>query len=448
MHTHLRFIVLLTALLWPFTSWAATDWKASYDKPAAKKQLTDRLVKYVTYDTQANRQEKAIPSSAGQRTFAKVLAKELKKNGAQNVRVDKQALVTAEIPSNVPADVPTVAFLAHLDTTPELSAKDVKPQVHENFKGTEVVISQNPWLILNAQNAPHLLLAKGHTLVTASGNTLLGADNKAGIAIIMTFVQYLYDHPEVQHGPIKIVFTPDEELGRTAQQLNLTALKADVAYTLSGSDLGELGTETFYSQSFKAVFEGNRAMDVGHAQNASFADNVLMASDFHTLLPRNKRPETTFGKQGFIWVDNISTQQNRTEVDGILRAFSEEEMQQLKEEVSRAFSTIKGLHYKGKTVSLTFEEQSKNMKDKLPEPVLAKTELAMRQEEILPRRIPLRGNTIGAQLSFNGVPAPGLFAGQYNSRSILEYADVDVMEASLRTLLRLSVLWAEPTPAK
>ena len=216
------------------------DWKTvtKYDKTQAKEQLTDRFTKYVTFDTQSSDQTDQVPSTPGQVKLAKALAKELKKYGAEKVRVDKHAIVTAEIPSNSSRVSPKVAFLAHMDTALEASGKNVKPQVHKNYQGGDIVINAEKNLVINPVNSPQLSRAKGHDIVTASGGTLLGADDKTGVAIVMTLVQYLYDHPEMEHGTLKIAFTPDEEVGSGAEKMDVAAFGADYAYTLDGSDLG------------------------------------------------------------------------------------------------------------------------------------------------------------------------------------------------------------------
>ena len=263
----------------------------------------------------------------------------------------------------------------------------------------------------------------------------------------MTMVQYLYDHPELEHGLIKVAFTPDEEVGTGARKMDVAAFGADYAYTLDGSDLGQLTDETFNAKSFTAVFKGLRAVHPGEAMNSAFADNLLMASDFHTLLPRQSRPENTAGRRGFILVDSIVTNGDESTVKGIIRAFTDEEMQGFVSEVTRAFNTVKAMNYKGTGFELTFEDQYKNMKTVLPAQVVNLAETAMRQEDITPRRMAARGGTDGSTLSFMGLPTPDIFSGQYNLHSEREYADVDVMEASLRTVLRLITLWdMQPVP--
>lgn len=421
-----------------------TDWKAitKYNKAEAKKQLTERFVQYVTVDTQSCDKSSSVPSTNGQKKFAKQLAKELKKYGALNVKVDNYAIVTAEIPSNTNHNSPVIGFLAHMDTALETSGKNVKPQIHKNFQGGNIVINAEKNIVINQTNSPQLARARGHDIITASGDTLLGADDKAGISIIMTFVQYLYDHPEIQHGTIKIAFTPDEEIGTGVEKFDVSSFGADYAYTVDGGDVGKLVNETFSAKAFTIVFQGLRAVHPGEAINSPFADNLLMASDFHTLLPRHRRPETTSQRRGFILTDSIDTLQDRTVIKGIIRAFSDEEMQELVNEVTRAFNTVKAMNHKGTGFSLTFTDQYKNMNSVLPEEVISLAKLAMEQEEITPVLTAVRGGTDGSQLSFMGLPTPDIFAGMFNMHSVREYADVDVMEASLRTLLRLSYVWS------
>ena len=419
-----------------------TDWKSvtKYDKKSAKEKLTKRFTHYVTFDTQANPSAGKVPSTPGQLALAKELAKELKKYGAKNVQVDKHALVTADIPSTTNKPAPTVAFVAHLDTAPQLSGAHVKPQVHKDYQGGDIVINAEHHLVLNAQNAPQLAQATGHDIITASGGTLLGADNKAGVAIVMTLVQYLYDYPDLTHGPLKIVFTPDQEIGLGAQLLDVQKLGADYAYTVDGGALGEITNDTFTGKAFTAHFTGEHAVDLGQAMNSPFADNILMASDFHTLLPRQSRPETTSGRRGYIYLDTFQTNGDTTTVAGIIRAFTDEDMNTLLSQLNQALRTVKAMHNKGKA-SLEITDQYRNFNEKLPPLMVTLAQEAMTQEDIKPLLHAARGGTDGSTLSFKGLPTPDLFAGQFNIHSEREYADVDVMEASLRTLLRLVSLW-------
>ena len=438
-----KIIALAVGLLLPVAVLAQeTDWKAlsHYEKIPVKKQLTDRLTEYTRIDTQAKKSSK-VPSTPGQLKLAKMLAKELKKNGAVNVKTDKYGIVTAEIASNLSKPAPVLAFIAHVDTNPAVSAQNVKPQVHENYKGGTIVINAEKKLALDPYVAPQLMRAKGHDIITASGDTLLGANGKAGLAILVTVAQYFYDHPQLPHGTIKLVFTPDSTTGNGVAHVDTATLAANYAYTLDAGELGQLIDETVSSKTFKAVFEGDRTVALGHAISSPFADNVLMASDFHTLLPRHKRPETTANKNGFIFVDNITTQGNRTEVTGVIRAFSDEEMNSLTQEVTQAFTTVQRMNYKGKNFTLTFADQEKNIKNAIPPAALRIAEQAFSQEEVAAHRTAARDTTDGARLAAKGLPAVGLFTGYYLS-GVQEYADVDVMESAFRSVMRITSLWA------
>ncbi|MBR5151621.1 MAG: peptidase T [Elusimicrobiaceae bacterium] len=420
-----------------------TDWKVAtkYDKKSAKEQLIKRFTNYVTFDTQASDQTDQTPSTPGQLKLAKELVKELKKYGAKNVTLDGHGIVTADLSATSNKPAPTVAFLAHLDTALEKSGKNVKAQVHKDYRGGDIVINKEHNILINPQNSPQLAKATGHDIITASGGTLLGADDKTGVAVVMTLVQYLYDHPEFAHGPIKVAFTPDEEIGTGIDKLDVAKFGADYAYTVDGGELGELTTQTFTGKAFKAVFTGNRAVHPGSAMNSPFADNILMATDFHTLLPRQSRPETTSGLRGYIFLDTFTTQQDTTTVAGIVRAFTDEEMNTLIGQLNQALRTVKAMHNKG-TATLEITDQYRNFAEKLPPHMITLVQEAMRQEDIKPVLHAARGGTDGSVLSFKGLPTPDIFAGQFNIHSEREYADVDVMEASLRTLLRLASLWS------
>ncbi len=448
MNKLIKLAVLSGALLWPFTVCAQeTDWKAlsHYEKTPVKKQLTDRLTSYARIDTQAALSSK-VPSTSGQLKLAKTLAKELKKNGAVNVKTDKYGIVTAEIPSNLSAPTPVLALIAHLDTPPAFSAKQIKPQVHTNYNGGTLTIDAAQKITLDPYMAPQLMRARGHDIITASGGTLLGADGKAGLAILVTVAQYFYDHPQLPHGTIKLVFTPDSTIGNGIRQLDVAALDANYAYTLDGGELGQLVDETATAKTFTAVFEGDRTAELGNAISAPFSDNLLMASDFHTLLPRHKRPETTANKNGFIYVSDITTQGNRSEITGVIRAFSDEEMALLTQDVTQAFNTVKRMNYKGKNFALTFTDQEKNIKNAIPQAAIRLAQQAFSQEEVAEHRTAARHTTDAARLTAKGLPAVGLFTGYYLS-GVQEYADADVMEAAFRVVLRLSTLHTD-TPTK
>lgn len=438
---------VLFALLLPLCAAAQQNWKAimRYDKQSAKTALADRLTKYAAYDTQANPAADKVPSSKGQSAFAKALAKELKNIGAANVKTAKNGTVTADLAATTAKPSATIAFIAYLDTTPLLSAKDVRPQTFAKYNGGDIVINAQKNIRLTEYNSPQLLDARSHDLITASGDTVLGADPKAGIAIIMTMADYLLGNPSIEHGPIKIVFVPDHATGRGLAELDIASLGADYAYIVNGSNLGEMVTENFNSRTFTAVFEGNRTADLGQAMNSAYADNLLMASDFHTLLPRQRRPETTADRRGFILVENITTQGNRSEITGIVRAFSQEEMQELSRLVTQSFNTVKAMNPKATASQLTWQEGFKNAKDLIAPQAVAQLQNALQQEDITPKPQAERGPNAAAALTERGLPSISVFSGVFHPGSVLEYADTDIMEASLRSLLSLANGWAGQT---
>ena len=439
-----KICTVLIALLLPLCAAAQQNWKAvmRYDKQAAKTALSERLTKYAAYDTQADPEADKVPSSKGQTAFAKALAKELKNIGASNVKTAKNAIVTADIAATTAKPSATIAFIAYLDTTPLLSDKGVQPQTFAKYNGGDIVINAQKNIRLTEYNSPQLLDARSHDLITASGDTVLGADPKAGIAIIMTMADYLLGNPSIEHGPIKIVFIPDHANGRGLAELDIASLGADYAYIVNGSNLGEMVTENFNSRSFTAVFEGNRTADVGQAMNSSYADNLLMASDFHTLLPRQRRPETTADRRGFILVEDISVQGNHSQISGIIRAFSQEEMQELQRLVTQSFNTVKAMNPKATHTQLTWKDDFKNAKDMQAPQMVPQLQAALQQEDITPKPLAQRGPNAAAALTERGLPAISVFSGVFHPGSLLEYADTDVMEASLRSVLSLANNWA------
>lgn len=423
-----KYYALLLCILTPLCAAAQTDWKAitRHDKQAAKAELTQRLTRYAALETQ---------SSKGKTAFAKSLAKELKRIGAQNVKTDKNGLVTAEIAASSTSSFPSVALVAYFGAPAVPSALNVKPQVHTKYKGGDIAVSKDKNLYIREQENTQLLEARGHDLVTASGGTLLGADGKAGISVILTLADILLGHPSIAHGPVKLAFLPAYGPENATYAPAVKALSADYAYVLDGSNLGEITDENFSGKSFSAVFNGKRNTDTGNAMYSDFSDNLLMASDFHALLPRHRRPETTALRRGFIWVNALETQGNQTTVRGEIRAFDDAEMAELTAAVEQAFRTVQSLNPKRAGAELSFQEQFQNAKNALPASLLSATEKALRAEDMQPKFVFKRGaNTAGA-LTASGLPALGIFSGAFHPGSETEYSDADVMEASLRTLL-------------
>lgn len=421
-------------LLAAFAS-AEQNWKAvlRYDKQATKADLAEHLRKYAAQDSHAELYATAAPSTKQQAAFAKELAKELKHIGAANVQVSKTGIVTAEIPSTTNKPAAVLALVAHYDAPQQARAQT--PQTHAKYAKGDITLNKEKDIRLTEENSTQLLRAHGHDFLTSDGTAAFGADSKAGLALAMTLADALLGHSSLQHGLIKIVLLPDAPSHAGAAALDTQALGADAAYVLDGSDLGEIAAGNFSGRSFTAVFEGRRDIPLGQAVSSAFSDNLLMASDFHTLLPRHARPEATSGTQGYITVDNIVTNGNRSTVTGHIRAFTEADLQQLSNQVSGAFKTVKAMYPRRTGAELTFEDQFENAQGHIPPVLIQSLEKAFRQEDISPKRISVRNNTDFAVLTLHGLPAVGVFTGVFHGGEPLEYADVDILEAALRAMM-------------
>ena len=409
--------------LLPFAvSAQSLEWNTGgYKKADIKNQLSERLISYTSSDTS---------TTSAQNKFAKQLAKELRALGVQNVKTGKNGVVVASIPANVKTDAPTLAFI----TQTAASTKQVKPQTHKNYTGGDIVLQTQPQVVLDKYNAPQLTRAYGHDLITTSGDTSLGAQGKAGAAVLLQAVKFLDEHPEVSHGTITFAFVPD---GTKLTEADAKSLQADYLYTLDAEDRGELTDETFAIRLFTISFEGNRTAELGRAQQAGLGDNILAASDFHTLLPRHLRPETTSGRRGFIYVDSITHTGNQTKITGLVSAFSPEDINSLSGEVTRAFNTTKALYNNVRDFNLTWKDTAVNLRAHVPQKTITLAQNAMRAEDIPFVEIPARTENLAAQLIPFGLYAPALFTGHYNANTPLEYVDIDVLENSFRTVMRL-----------
>ncbi len=430
-------LAVLACVLFTTILCAEQNWKAvlRYDKKTAKEDLSAHLQKYAVQDSRAELKAATSPSTKQQATFAKALAKELKHIGAEKVQLTKTGIITAELPATRRLASPVLALVAHYDAPPQARAQE--PQSHAKYVSGNIELNKNKHISLTEENSTQLLRAHGHDFLTSDGSAAFGADTKAGLAIVMTLADYLLGHPSLQHGLIKIVLLPDAPSHAGATALDIKALGADYAYVLDGSDLGEITIGNFSGRSFTAVFEGRRNIPLGQAVSSVFSDNLLMASDFHTLLPRHFRPETTSGLQGYLTVDSIVTDGNRSTVTGHLRAFNDADLQNLSNQAARAFDTVKAMYPKRTGAELTFQDEFANVQSQLPAALILPLEAALRQEEIRPKRISVRNYADFAVLTANGLPAVSLFTGVFHGGEPLEYADVDIMENALRGLLSL-----------
>ncbi|OGR45601.1 MAG: peptidase T [Elusimicrobia bacterium GWF2_52_66] len=407
-----------------------------------KKQLYKRLDKYARIDTKSDETSKTFPSSKGQLALGKLLAAELKAIGAKSVKMDKYGYVTAEVPATVKNKAPVIGFLAHMDTSPEAGGTDVKPQIHKNYKGGDIIISKKLGVVLTPQNCPELLACKGEDIITASGDTLLGADNKAGLSIIITAMEYLITHPEIPHGKLKIGFTPDEETGQGVKFFNVKAFGADYAYTFDGDVAGAIEQETFNADSVKIYIKG-KSVHPGTAKDA-LANATRIAADIVTTWPENRLPETTSNRDGFIMLMDIKGEVEAAEVSGIAREHDPAKLKALEEHL-KAIVAEKRIKYPLAEIKLELKEQYRNMGPVIKKhpKVMSNLIAAVKQAGLTPHIKPVRGGTDGARLSYMGLPTPNVFTGGYNYHGRYEWVSLDGMNKSAEVLINLVQQWAK-----
>jgi tripeptide aminopeptidase len=407
-----------------------------------KQQLWKRFEKYVKIDTASDENSKTFPSTKKQLVLSRLLAAELKAMGAKKVKLDKYGYVTAEIPATVRGKKPAIGLLAHVDTSPAAPGAGVKPQPHRAWKGGDIVISRKLGLILNTKNCPELAPFKGEDIITASGDTLLGADNKAGLAIIMAAAEYLLRNPQIPHGPLKIGFTPDEEVGQGVKHFNVKTFGADCAYTFDGDVAGVVECENFNADGVAVKITG-KSVHPGTAKNA-LANAARIAADVVNSWPENLLPETTAGREGFIMFTDIKAGIESAEVHGIVREHDLKKLKAMERQLEALVAALR-LKYPLAKIELSFREQYRNMKeivDRRPE-VMAKLLAAVKDAGLEPRIKPIRGGTDGARLSFMGLPTPNVFTGGYNYHGRYEWVSLDGMNKSAEVLVNLARRWAE-----
>lgn len=402
--------------------------------------VTKRLLEYVSYDTQSEDDQEKIPSTDKQLALAEKLANELKAMGASEVRISQQGYVYASIPSNVEEKAPVLGFIAHMDTAPSFSGKDVKPQIIQNYDGQDICLNRELDIWMRTSDFPDMKVCKGKTLITTDGTTLLGADDKAGIAEIMTMAEYFLSHPEVKHGKICIGFTPDEEVGRGADGFDVADFGADVAYTVDGGALGELEYENFNAASGKVTVHGaniHPGTAKGRMKNA-----LLMAMEFQSLLPVDENPMYTEGYEGFFHLDRMTGCVEETRMDYIIRDHHRARFERKKELFVQAAGFINQKYGEG-TVEVQVKDSYYNMKEQI-EPhmdLIYKAREAMEKLGIEPVVVPIRGGTDGARLSYMGLPCPNLCTGGYNFHGKYEFIPVQSMELIAELLIEIAKLF-------
>jgi len=405
--------------------------------------VTERFLRYVVIDTQSDPASPTCPSTEKQKDLGRLLAAELLAMGLSDAHLDPFGYVYATIPANTEKQVPVICFCSHMDTSPDCTGKDVKPQIVRNYRGGDIVLPGDPAQVIRAADHPALADQIGNDIVTSDGTTLLGADNKAGLAEIMDAAHFLISHPEIKHGTIKILFTPDEEIGRGVDKADLKKLAADFAYTIDGETAGNIEDETFSADGATITIEGvstHPGFAKGKMEHA-----IKIAAAIVDRLPRETcSPETTEGKQGFLHPVGISGALEKTTLSFIVRDFTDEglrEKEALLEGIIK--DVMKGFPHS--TCRLEIKPQYRNMKqviDRHPEIVEHAME-AIRRAGLTPVRSSIRGGTDGSRLSFMGLPCPNLFAGEHAFHSRLEWVSVQDMESAVRTIVHLSTIWEE-----
>lgn len=402
--------------------------------------ILERFLRYVKIDTQSDEESKANPSTEKQFDLGRMLEKELKEIGFQNVELDENCNLWAEIKSNTKKDIPTIGFIAHMDTATEISGKNVNPQVIENYNGRDIILNKEEDVILSTDDFPELKNYKGQTLITTDGKTLLGADNKAGIAEIISALEYFIKNPEVKHGTIKIAFTPDEEVGRGTETFDVERFGADFAYTVDGGEIGGLEYETFNAAKAKLTIKGKN-VHPGSAKN-TMVNSLRIGFEFNNLLPENEKPEYTEDYEGFYHLLETKGAVEETVMKYIIRDHDMEKFENKKELFEK---TVEYLNYKYKNrITLKMEDQYYNMSEKI-EPVYHIVETAKKAMEDLgiePKINPVRGGTDGARLSYIGLPTPNIFTGGHNFHGKYEYIPLESMEKAVLVIRKIVELYS------
>lgn len=404
-------------------------------------KLIDRFLQYVKHETTSDESSTLVPSTSNQLEFAKILGRELEEIGLSDISVDEKGYVMATLPSNTENKAPIIGFIAHMDTSPDMSGKNVKPKIISNYNGEDIVLNDEENIIMSTKDFPDLKDYVGHDLVTTDGTTLLGADNKAGIAEIITAVEYLIQNPNIPHGTVKIGFTPDEEIGRGADCFDVEKFGADFAYTVDGGPIGELEYENFNAATAKISIQG-RNVHPGTAKN-KMINSILIANELNSMLPIDERPEYTEGYEGFYHLMAFNGSVEKTEIAYIIRDHSMEKFEIKKEILKRAVEFLN--HKYGDIITLEISDSYYNMKEKI-EPVMFVIDIAkkaMEDLDIKPLIKPIRGGTDGARLSYMGLPCPNLFTGGHNYHGKFEYIPIFAMEKSVETILKIIELVQE-----
>ena len=398
-------------------------------------KVKERFLKYVSFSTQSDSNSNSCPSTKGQYVLGEYLVNELNEIGLKEVQIDDNGYVTALLPANTNKVIQTVGFIAHMDTATDMSGENVNPQIIENYQGDDIILNKEKNIVLSPSEFPHLKKYIGNDLITTDGTTLLGADDKAGIAEIMTAMEYLIQNPDIEHGDIKVGFTPDEEIGRGADKFDVEAFNADFAYTIDGGEIGELEYENF-NAAFASIEIQGRNVHPGTAKN-TMINSMALAMELHSLLPVHQVPEATENYEGFYHLINFDGSVEKTSIAYIIRDHDMDKFEEKKKLMEQVVDFL-NKKYNNRFV-LIMKDSYYNMREKI-EPVMYVVELAkksMEQEGIKPLIHPIRGGTDGARLSYMGLPTPNIFTGGHNFHGKFEYIPIQSMEKAVKTIVRI-----------
>ena len=400
--------------------------------------VVDRFLKYVKFDTESSTETGTTPSTPGQMVLARELEKELHEMGLEDISLDEKGYIMATLPANTDKEVPTIGFVAHMDTSPDLTGKDVNPHIVKNYDGKDIILNKDLNIVLSPNDFPEMQDYVGQDLIVTDGKTLLGADDKAGIAEILTAIKYLKDHPEIKHGKIRIGFTPDEEIGAGADYFDVEKFGCEWAYTMDGGPIGELEYENFNAAGVKINIQG-RSVHPGYAKD-KMVNALVVANKLVSLLPSNERPEHTTEYEGFYHLTNISGTVDAATVGYIIRDHDREIFEKRKKVMLDTIAFINKLYPDSTTVEI--KDQYYNMREKV-EPVKHVVDLAfeaMTAVGVTPIVKPIRGGTDGARLSFMGLPCPNIFAGGHNFHGRYEFVPIQSMEKAVQVIVKIAEL--------
>ena len=404
--------------------------------------LVERFLRYVSFDTQSSEETRITPSTPGQMVFAKYLKSELESLGLEEITLDEHGYLFATLPANTDKEIPTIGFIAHMDTSPDMSGKDVTPRIVENYNGSEIVLDAEERVVLSPAQFPELLDHKGEDLIVTNGKTLLGADDKAGIAEIVSAMAYLKEHPEIKHGKIRIGFNPDEEIGEGAHKFDVEKFGCEWAYTMDGGEVGELEFENFNAAAAKIIFKG-RNVHPGYARH-KMINSIRIANQFISMLPRHETPEHTEGYEGFYHLIGIQGDVEQTTLSYIIRDHDRSRFESRKREMAHLVRKINA-EFGEDIAVLELRDHYYNMREKI-EPVMHIIDTAFAAMEavgVKPNVKPIRGGTDGAQLSFKGLPCPNIFAGGLNFHGRYEFVLVQNMEKAMKVIVKIAELVAQ-----